>query len=62
MEQEVLAAYAKNMVAASTSYFGYTLGEWVSILSIVFIVVNTISVLPATIKVVRDFFNRFRKD
>lgn len=60
-QTEVVAGHTKNMIAGAAAHFGYTLNEWVSIFSLVFIVVNTIAVLPATIRVVRDFLKRFRK-
>lgn len=61
MKDDVLVAYAKNTLAANTAYFGYTLNEWVSILSICFIIVNTIAVLPATVKVIRGWLSKFKE-
>ena len=58
---EVVAAHTKNMIAGTAAHFGYTLGEWVQIASLVFIVVNTLSVLPATLRVLREWFGKFRK-
>lgn len=57
---DVVSAHAKNIIAGAATHFGYTLNEWVSILSICFIVVNTIAVLPATLKVVREWFAKVR--
>lgn len=58
--QEIVAGHAKNMIASTTAYFGYTLNEWVAIASLVFIVVNTVAVLPATIKVLRGWLAKVR--
>ena len=58
---EVVTGHAKNMIAGAAAHFGYTLNEWVSIFSLVFIAVNTIAVLPATIRVVREFFKRVKR-
>lgn len=55
---DVVAGHTKNMIAGTAAHFGYTLNEWVSIFSLVFIVVNTIAVLPATIRVVREFLQK----
>lgn len=61
MKDDILVAHAKNTLAANTAYFGHTLNEWVSILSICFIIVNTIAVLPATIKVVRGWLDKLKE-
>lgn len=57
---EVVSGHAKNMIAGTAAHFGYTLNEWVSIFSLVFIVVNTIAVLPATVRVIREFLRKRR--
>lgn len=59
---EVTVAYAKNSIAVGTAFFGYTMNEWLTLLSILFVIINTIAVLPKTIEVLRALFNKERRE
>lgn len=57
---EALVGHTKTIIAASAVYFGFTLSEWAAIFAIVFGICQTVAVLPATVKVIKDFIAKVR--
>lgn len=55
---DVIAAHVKTMAVGGASYLGFTLNEWAAIVGIIFAILNTIAVLPATIKAIRGFLGK----
>lgn len=56
----LLSAHAKTMIAGTVTYFGFTLDAWMQITAIVFAVVNTIAVLPSTIRTVKSIIEKVK--
>lgn len=55
---DLLAAHTKTIIAGSAVYLGFTLSEWAAIFGIVFAIVNTLAVLPATLRAIKSFFTK----
>lgn len=59
---DVIAAHVKTMAVGGATYLGYSLNEWAAIVGIIFAILNTIAILPATIKAIRGFMGKDSAD
>jgi hypothetical protein len=59
---ELIAQHAKTVIAGSAVYLGFTLSEWAAIFGIIFAIINTIAILPATVKAVREGWQKWRSN